>query len=273
MSKGSISGNAVLNGINFKCRSLYIRVRRKKGNIQYTRTHYSLGPTAQGVSKQSFKRRVGHFFATTPFLRGIYLLFTTFKRSWKMSLAIYFIFAVFLFSILALSPAAQEALLEDESMVAHILLGVGFLALFIAFLQLSPLAKYHGAEHKAINTVEAGEVPTLENLKKASRISRRCGTIFLTIFMFIFAILLVFSNELVAFFVATSVGYELFVSEQKWLVKSLSPIVYLAILIQKYLTTREPDEEHLLVAQVGILHIKAALDMEDLKLEKVGTDA
>lgn len=41
--------------------------------------------------------------------------------------------------------------------------------------------QYHGAEHKAINTLEAGEDLTLENAVQASRIHPRCGTSFIII--------------------------------------------------------------------------------------------
>lgn len=40
----------------------------------------------------------------------------------------------------------------------------------------APFKQYHGCEHKVINLLERGWEPTLENLKKASRVHRRCGS-------------------------------------------------------------------------------------------------
>ena len=51
--------------------------------------------------------------------------------------------------------------------------------------------QYHGAEHKAINALEAGEELTPENVQKFSLIHPRCGTAFLlwvmVIAIFVFA--------------------------------------------------------------------------------------
>ena len=44
---------------------------------------------------------------------------------------------------------------------------------------------YHGAEHKSINCLEAGDELTVENVMKASRFHKRCGTSFLFIVMIV----------------------------------------------------------------------------------------
>ena len=49
--------------------------------------------------------------------------------------------------------------------------------------------EYHGAEHKAINCLEAGHALTVENVKKASRFHKRCGTSFI-VFVLLISILL-----------------------------------------------------------------------------------
>jgi uncharacterized protein YqhQ len=42
---------------------------------------------------------------------------------------------------------------------------------------------YHGAEHKCINCIEHGLELNVENVKKSSRLHKRCGTSFLLIVM------------------------------------------------------------------------------------------
>ena len=44
---------------------------------------------------------------------------------------------------------------------------------------------YHGAEHKCINCIEHGMDLTVENVRKSSRLHKRCGTSFLLIVMII----------------------------------------------------------------------------------------
>ena len=44
---------------------------------------------------------------------------------------------------------------------------------------------YHGAEHKCINCVEHGLDLNVENVKKSSRLHKRCGTSFLFLVVFI----------------------------------------------------------------------------------------
>ncbi len=51
--------------------------------------------------------------------------------------------------------------------------------------------QYHGAEHKAINTLERGAAMTLENARESSRIHPRCGTNF--IFIVLLTSIVVFS--------------------------------------------------------------------------------
>jgi uncharacterized protein YqhQ len=72
------------------------------------------------------------------------------------------------------------------------------LAFFFAYVALisgrkhvQRVFQYHGAEHKAINTLEAGLPLTLENARASSRIHPRCGTNF--IFIVLITSIIVFS--------------------------------------------------------------------------------
>jgi uncharacterized protein YqhQ len=68
----------------------------------------------------------------------------------------------------------------------HVLDGVVKLLLFVGYILLISRMKdvrrvfaYHGAEHKAIATHEAGEALTVANARRHSRFHPRCGTAFL----------------------------------------------------------------------------------------------
>jgi uncharacterized protein YqhQ len=58
---------------------------------------------------------------------------------------------------------------------------IGYLALIGRIPDIQRVFEYHGAEHKAINALEAGEPLDVEHVRAASRVHTRCGTGFLLI--------------------------------------------------------------------------------------------
>lgn len=50
------------------------------------------------------------------------------------------------------------------------------LPIFFVVMRLTNVARYHGAEHKAVSAYEKTPRPTIEQIKEASRIHPRCGT-------------------------------------------------------------------------------------------------
>jgi uncharacterized protein YqhQ len=107
-------------------------------------------------------------------------------------------FALMLFKV---TPALITGWLPIES-TGWFVVVEGFLrvAIFIAYVSVISLLpdlkrvfQYHGAEHKAINALEAGDPLTPENVQRHSLIHPRCGTAFLlwvmVIAIFVFAFL------------------------------------------------------------------------------------
>lgn len=75
--------------------------------------------------------------------------------------------------------------IESNTVIA-IFEGIARISIFILYLVLISKMKdiqrtfmYHGAEHKCINCIEHGMELNLENVKKSSRLHKRCGTSFL----------------------------------------------------------------------------------------------
>ncbi|MBN2343577.1 MAG: DUF1385 domain-containing protein [Deltaproteobacteria bacterium] len=75
----------------------------------------------------------------------------------------------------------------------HFVDGFVKIALFIAYVagisflkDIRRVFMYHGAEHKAIYTYEAGEELTVENARKKTRLHPRCGTSFLMVVILVF---------------------------------------------------------------------------------------
>lgn len=128
---------------------------------------------------------------------------------------------------------------------------------------------YHGAEHKTINCLEHGEDLTPGNIKKYSRLHKRCGTSFLLIVMIVSIVVFMFIrvDSLVWKFVlrillvpvVAGISYEFIRlagrSDSK-IVNTLSkPGLYL-----QYFTTREPDEE---MMEVAIKAVEGVFDWRE----------
>ncbi|MCH5143362.1 MAG: peptide chain release factor N(5)-glutamine methyltransferase [Clostridiales bacterium] len=180
--------------------------------------------------------------------------------------------------LLNLLQKAFPALKQHElaGLWSGLILGGIKLVIFIIYLAAILLMKdirrlymYHGAEHKTINAYEHGIELVPEKVKEASRIHDRCGTSFLfivviiNIFIFSFfgwltgidgienGVLKAFARigmEIVLLPVITGISYEIL----KFLARFDNPFVNIfkapGMLLQKLLTTREPDEEMLAVA-------------------------
>ncbi len=65
--------------------------------------------------------------------------------------------------------------------VVRITIFLGYIALISNMENIRRVFQYHGAEHKAINTLEALQDLSVENTLAASRIHPRCGTSFIII--------------------------------------------------------------------------------------------
>ncbi len=156
----------------------------------------------------------------------------------------------------------------------YVLLGVLKLIIFIGYLSLILLMKdirrlymYHGAEHKTINAFERGVELTPEKVKECSRIHDRCGTSFLFIVLFINIVVISAVNwafftyvapdvtnrvarffikfviELVLLPLIAGISYEVLKFLAKFDNKFVNFFKAPGKLLQKTLTTREPDEE------------------------------
>ena len=98
-------------------------------------------------------------------------------------------------ALFMVAPYFATRLLErfstSETMLVIVegMLRIGIFLLYVALIsQMKDMKRvfmYHGAEHKTINCLEHGEELTVENVKKYSRIHKRCGTSFLLIVMII----------------------------------------------------------------------------------------
>lgn len=178
---------------------------------------------------------------------------------------------------------ASVAGLSTDGVLFHVLDGVIKICMFVGYVvgisfmdDIKRVFQYHGAEHKAIHTYEAGEELTVENAKTHPTLHPRCGTSFIIIvllssimvFMIVFPLLPAFHpnrwiNAIIQVGVKlplmlpiAGVSYEFL----RWSAKHLdNPVIGLLVkpgLWLQHITTREPDDEQL---EIGLISLRKAL--------------
>ena len=190
------------------------------------------------------------------------------------SFAIAIVFALSLFKI---GPALLTSWLPIESTAAFVviegLIRVAVLIGYILVVSLLPdlrrVFQYHGAEHKTIHALEAGEELTTANVQKHSLIHPRCGTAFLlyvmVIAIFVFAFVgrpewywLILSRiallPLIAGLAYEVIRYAGKHQDNRALMMLLAPGLWL-----QRLTTREPSDDQV---EVSIQALQRVMEKE-----------
>ncbi len=126
---------------------------------------------------------------------------------------------------------------------------------------LKRLWQFHGAEHKAFNVYTSGGQLLLGPVQAADRVSGRCGTNLVVILLPIYYLLsyVLYQIPLLMYLVSMSVGYEIF----NWSSgrNRLKLVFKIAAIIQKYIVTKEPNEEQILLS-ISTLSKAIELDQE-----------
>ena len=190
------------------------------------------------------------------------------------SFAIAIGFALMLFKV---GPALLTSWLPIDDTGSFVIVeGVIRVTVFIAYIALISLLpdlrrvfQYHGAEHKTINALEAGEELTPDRVQKFSLIHPRCGTAFLlwvmVIGIFVFAFVgrpvwyWLIASRILLLPVIAGLAYELIRfagkhQDNRILMTLLAPGLWL-----QRLTTREPSLDQI---EVSIRALRSVLDRE-----------
>jgi uncharacterized protein YqhQ len=190
------------------------------------------------------------------------------------SFAIAIVFALSLFKV---GPLLLTSWLPIDSTAAFVviegLIRVAVLIGYILVISLLPdlrrVFQYHGAEHKTIHALEAGEELTTANVQKHSLIHPRCGTAFLlyvmVIAIFVFAFVgrpewywLILSRiallPLIAGLAYEVIRYAGKHQDNRGLMTLLAPGMWL-----QRLTTRQPTDEQV---EVSICALRRVLERD-----------
>lgn len=293
-----IGGQAVIEGVMMKNQDLYaVAVRKPNGEIEIDTEEYHGILHGSAIKKVPFIRGVFNFvdslilgMRTLTYSASFYedeeaQETKTDKAMGKMfganaekvmmgcTVALSIVLAVAIFMILPYFLSSFfEKYVRNTSLLA-LIEGVIRIAIFLIYVVAISLMQdikrvymYHGAEHKCINCIEHGHVLNVHNVKRSSRLHRRCGTSFLLIVMIVSVALFILIRvenavmrlglRLVLIPVIAGISYEII----RLAGRSENPIVKLisapGLALQK-LTTKEPDDE---MIEVAIKSVEAVFD-------------
>ena len=308
MKPSGIGGQAVMEGIMMKNQEAYaLAVRMPDNTIHVETDEYKGITTNKKLLSLPFIRGVFNFIdslylGTKTLMRSSLLIGDeeeeegepmteeekekSDKRFVTIVVTLSVVFSVALFILLPMFLSNLLRRVIPSMTVISIMEGIVRLAIFLGYMVLISRMKdiqrtfmYHGAEHKCINCVESGLPLTVENVRKSTRLHKRCGTSFLFIVMIISIIFFLFIrvenlwlrmvSRLLLVPVIAGVSYEfirLAGRSDKPLINALSKP---GLMLQKYITTKEPDDS---MIEVAIAAVEAVFNWKDYLEENKGTE-
>ncbi|MGN0242712.1 MAG: DUF1385 domain-containing protein [Lachnospiraceae bacterium] len=228
MKRTYIGGQAVMEGVMMKNQNLTaIAVRKpngeivvdKKKTVSFAEKHkWARLPLIRGVVNFVESLVVGSkalTFSTDCVLEGIdeeeetpgkFEQFLTEKLGDKfnsvimgVSMTLGIILAVAIFMVLPYGLVSifskhihSYVLLSAVEGIVRLMIFFTYMFLISRMKDIQRVFMYHGAEHKTINCLEAGDDLTVENVRKHTRLHKRCGTSFLLFVMLISIIVFMF---------------------------------------------------------------------------------
>ncbi len=298
MKRTSIGGQAVLEGIMMKNQDSYaVAVRKpnheidiKRGKTESLTQKYKILnlPIIRGVINFAESLQIGmstlmyssSFYEDEEEQPGKFEQFLIDKFGEKLDsilMTCTVIFSVILaIGIFMLLPFALSELMKSfitSRLIRTGIEGVIRVAIFLAYLwaiarmnDIKRTFMYHGAEHKTINCLENGEDLTVENIRKHSRLHKRCGTSFLLIVMIVSIIVFMFITveqpalklilRILLVPVIAGIAYE-FIRLAGRSDSKLIDLLSRPGMCLQYLTTKEPDDD---MIEVAIASVEAVFD-------------
>jgi uncharacterized protein YqhQ len=194
-----------------------------------------------------------------------------------LAIGLFFVLPVLLVSVV--DPWIQNAFWSNIIEKAfRIALFIGYLFVVGQVPDVKRVFSYHGAEHKVINTYEAGEELTPENASKYSTAHPRCGTGFLVLVMIVSLFLFLalgqpplvwrILSRIVLVPVVAGIAYEVMKLGAANLKNPLVKVLMAPGMAVQKLTTNEPDLKMLEVAIAALQGVFAAERERDAASEK-----
>ena len=311
MKSSNIGGQAVLEGIMMRHKQdVAVAVRKPDGEIEVGKTRFKsittknkfLGlPIVRGFvafieslvmgiktltfSASFYEDDIENESGATD--RSLDSVFKSKSEAAAMGITIIVSLCISLALFILAPYAISQAIVKYSNITSTALLalieGVIKLLIFLLYLYFISRMKdikrtfmYHGSEHKCINCIETGHDLTVENVMKASKEHRRCGTSFLFIVLFISIIFFIFIRvdaywlrliiRILLIPIISGVSFEVI----QWSGRSESKFAYIlsrpGMWFQR-LTTKEPTED---MCEVAIKAVEAVFDWKAYLAQEFG---
>ena len=295
MRYSGIGGQAVLEGVMMKNKDTYaVAVRKSDGEIVVEKKEYKSLFGSGAITRWPLVRGVVNFvdslvlgMSSLSFSSSFFEEEDTTELSEQQAakkekqehvmmggtIALSIVLAVALFMLLPYWLSTLFSGFGWSDTAIAVVEGVLRVLIFLAYIVGISLMKdiqrvymYHGAEHKCINCIEHGMDLNVENVRKSSRLHKRCGTSFLFFVIMVSVILFIFIRvdspllrvlvRILLIPVIAGISYELIRLAGRSEGKVIGLLSKPGMMLQK-LTTREPDDD---MIEVGIASVEAVFD-------------
>lgn len=293
-----IGGQAVLEGVMMKNKDKYaVAVRRPDGNIDVDVEEYQSVSKGLKIAKIPFIRGIFAFIDSlvlgmrvTMYSASFYddeeekpsraeeklmrllgdkaddiMMGATVAVSVILAVALFMLLPFYLSNILSHYVLNPSIIAIIEGLI-RIVIFVAYIVAITAMKDIRRLYMYHGAEHKCINCIEKGRALTVHEVRRSSRLHKRCGTSFLLFVVLVSVVVFFFIRvdnmmlkvlyRLLLVPVIAGISFEIIRLAGK------SNNIFVRIIsapgmwLQK-LTTKEPDDD---MIEVAIASVEAVFD-------------
>jgi uncharacterized protein YqhQ len=197
------------------------------------------------------------------------------KGAMIFSVVVAILLAVLLFMVLPTVAAHWLKAVMPQPFLLNLAEGflrVGIFILYVVSISLMAdirrVYSYHGAEHKTLNAFEQGGVYSQDASRDLSCMNPRCGTTFLFLVMMVSVFVFAFlgwptffwriASRILLLPVIAGVSFELLRLSARTVDRPWGKIVWLPGMLLQKLTTREPDDAQLEVAEAALAAVFAA---------------
>lgn len=197
-----------------------------------------------------------------------YIIYFSVFISIILSIVIFMVLPVWISSFIARFFSIGLSGIGVIEGLVRILIFLGYILLISKMKDVQRLFKYHGAEHKTINCFESGDELTIENVKKHTRLHKRCGTSFLIIVMIVSMIVFMFLktdnvtirvlSRVILVPLIAGISYEIIKLAGRCDNIFVKIISAPGMALQK-ITTKEPEDD---MIETAILSLKGVLEEE-----------
>jgi uncharacterized protein YqhQ len=287
MPSFTYGGQALIEGVLMRGRdAIAVALRHPDGHIVYATERLDSGFHGTRWSKW-------------PLIRGLVVLYETLivgtrwlvrsanvqaqqdgvelgKGSIVLMLGLTLVAGVGVFFLLPLVIASVTTANVENGLVQHLVEGLVRVAIFLGYLVIISRApdirrvfQYHGAEHKTIHALEAGDPLTVDAVRKYPTAHQRCGTEFLVVVILLSIIafslvgrqtpIVMVVSRILLIPVIAAVGYEILRFGARHRGNPIVKVLLYPGLLVQMITTKQPTDD---MIEVAIVSMEQALEAD-----------